>query len=311
MIVPKAVTGIALTVSDADKATVFYTDALNCRVLSDHVFEPGSYSQLAPGEPSAVRLVVLKLGEELIELVQYLDCIAAPIPPDSRSHDLWFQHMAIVVSDMDRAYDHLLLFDIEPISSGPQTMPDNNPDSSGVRAFKFKDLDRHSLELIWFPPDKRKPKWEPLPETLFLGIDHSAISVSDTQRSLSFYRDALNLNIAGRSHNTGPVQAALDNLPGADVKITTLGSDNMGIELLDYLQPSGSRPRNKNWRISDLPHRHLILEVQNLHDSLDTLQHSGVILSPRIVSFPNDYRYAEGRMLQDPDGHSLLLVTTP
>ncbi len=64
--------------------------------------------------------------------------------------------MAIVVSDMDRAYTHLRSFPIEPISIEAQTIPPDNKASGGVRAFKFKDRDGHNLELIWFPPDKGK-----------------------------------------------------------------------------------------------------------------------------------------------------------
>jgi choline dehydrogenase-like flavoprotein len=53
------------------------------------------------------RVVRMKLGEEAIELTQYLASEGRPIPADWRSNDRWFQHIAIVVSDMDKAYRHL------------------------------------------------------------------------------------------------------------------------------------------------------------------------------------------------------------
>ena len=304
---------MTLTVANADQATAFYVKAFGCIVLFDRLFEAGSYSQLGECAPSSVRVVTMRLGDEYIELQQYLDLDPAPIPKDSRSHDLWFQHAAIVVRDMDLAYQHLTKFEIEPISvGGPKTIPQSNPDAGGVRAFKFRDMDGHSLELIWFPPDKRDDKWQNPGERLFLGIDHSAIAVSDTEQSLSFYRDILNLEVAGHGNNKGDTQAALDNLPVADVKLTTIESAKINIELLNYQQPQDSRPRPQNWKISDLSHRHLILEVPDLRSSLEALQRYAISdSSPRIVPLPDDYRYTAGILTQDPDGHSILLVTAP
>jgi catechol 2,3-dioxygenase-like lactoylglutathione lyase family enzyme len=48
---------------------------------------------------------------------------------------------------------------------------------------------------------------------LFLGIDHSALSVASTSRSLAFYR-ALSLRVSERSVNRGPAQERLDGVAG-------------------------------------------------------------------------------------------------
>lgn len=222
--------------------------------------------------------------------------------------------MAIVVSDMELAHRHLQLFDMEPISPVPQTIPADNPAAGGVQAFRFRDVDGHSLELIWFPADKRKPKWQAPGERLFLGIDHSEIAISQTEKSLAFYQDILGLSVASGSNNTGTVQATLDNLPAADVKITSLQPSDqptsMGIELLEYLQPQDSRPRPQIWQMKDLPHRHLVLDVDSLN--LHGLNHHKItIVSPGIVQLPDAYRYSRGVLIKDPDGHSLLLVAAP
>jgi hypothetical protein len=76
------------------------------------------------------------------------------------------------------------------------------------------------LEIIWFPPGKGDSKWQQRAadilaaeraetasndpgSTLFLGIDHTAIVVSDTDRSLAFYRDSLGMRVAGGAENYG------------------------------------------------------------------------------------------------------------
>jgi len=56
-----------------------------------------------------------------------------------------------------------------------------------------------SLEILEFPPDKGSAKWHRPTGNLFLGIDHTAIVVSDTDASLRFYRDLLGMCVAGES----------------------------------------------------------------------------------------------------------------
>src|SRR5437870_261646 len=70
-------------------------------------------------------------------------------------------------------------------SSGPQRLPDWNTKAGGIRAFYFRDRDDHVLEVLQFPPGKSEARWHST-DRLFLGIDHTAIVVSDTDRSVAF-----------------------------------------------------------------------------------------------------------------------------
>ena len=99
----------------------------------------------------------MRLGDQEIALVRF-SARGRPYPPGSRSDDLWFQHLAIVVSNMDAAYAHLSSHPgWRPVSEGgPQLLP---PMNGAVRAFKFRDPDGHPLELIWFPPDQGRSVW--------------------------------------------------------------------------------------------------------------------------------------------------------
>ncbi len=83
-----------------------------------------------------------------------------PIPQDSRSLDHWFQHIAIVVRDMDQAYEKLRRNKVKHVSTAPQTLPAWNKDAGGIKAFYFRDPEDHVLEIIWFPPGKGSPKWQ-------------------------------------------------------------------------------------------------------------------------------------------------------
>jgi catechol 2,3-dioxygenase-like lactoylglutathione lyase family enzyme len=178
-----------------------------------------------------MRIARMRLGDESIELTEFLAPRGRPAPVDARSNDRWFQHVAIIVSDMDRAYQWLRERKVQHASSGPQLLPEWNKNAGGIRAFYFRDPDGHPLEILWFPSGKGKAKWHAPSEKLFLGIDHTAIVISDTEASLRFYRDRLGMEVAGESENYGPEQERLNNVFGARLRITALrAASGPGIE---------------------------------------------------------------------------------
>jgi catechol 2,3-dioxygenase-like lactoylglutathione lyase family enzyme len=221
------VDSVGITVSDMNRVLPFYTNTLPFQVVSDTGTDP--------------RVVRLKLGDEFFVLTDYAQD-GRSIPADSRSNDRWFQHIAIIVSDMDKAYAHFQAHNVQHVSPAPQTIPAWNKGAAGIRAFYFRDPDNHNLEILWFPPGKGSAKWQ-AKDRLFLGIDHTAIAVSDTETSLNYYRDTLGLKVAGTSENYGPEQERLNNVPGAHLRITSLrGATGPAIEFLEYLSPRDGRP---------------------------------------------------------------------
>src|SRR5262245_20349761 len=113
---------------------------------------------------------------------------------------------------MDEAYRMLRARGVRHASSGPQRLPDWNPNAGGIEAFYFKDPDGHALEIIHFPKGKGDSRWQRAAAPLFMGIDHTAIVVGDTETSLRFYRDALGLRPSGSSENYGTEQEHLNNV---------------------------------------------------------------------------------------------------
>jgi catechol 2,3-dioxygenase-like lactoylglutathione lyase family enzyme len=179
---------IGMTVADMDRSIDFYTDVLHFRKESDVEVAAEWFERLHGVFGARARVCTLRLGDECIELTQYLAPGGRPIPPDSRSNDLWFQHIAIIVRDMDEAYAHLRRHEVRHASTGPQTIPAWNQAAAGIRAFYFRDPDGHVLEVLEFPPDKGRPKWRDAgrADDLFLGIDHTAIVVRDSDASIAF-----------------------------------------------------------------------------------------------------------------------------
>src|SRR3974390_2134003 len=96
----QAVGPIQMTVSDMDRAVDFYTRVLTFEKTSDTEVYGEEVEQLFGVFGARVRLVRMRLGNEFIELAQFLAPRGRPIPVDSHSNDLWFHHIAIIVSDM-------------------------------------------------------------------------------------------------------------------------------------------------------------------------------------------------------------------
>lgn len=303
------VRSLVLTVSDLPRAVAFYESALGFSRVSENLIADPRNDYATGIFGTRVLSATLRLGDETIELQQYLSPTGQPIPADTRANDLWFQHFAVVVSDMERAYEHLQRFPIQYISSGPQTIPPSNVAAAGIRAFKFKDPDGHPLELLQFPPGKGNPKWQRGGDRLFLGIDHSAITVADTERSLAFYRDVIGLAVAGSSLNSGPTQEHLDGAFGAVVRVTGLRPEHAqgpGLEFLQYLTPSGGRPAPVTLLPNDVAHVRVVLEVDDVQQIADQLtQRRARFVSPGVVDLAGEGR---GLLVKDPDGHALMLV---
>jgi catechol 2,3-dioxygenase-like lactoylglutathione lyase family enzyme len=315
-----AVESVGMTVSDMDRSIDFYTNVLSFQKVSDVEVLGTEYEQLQGLFGVRLRVVKLQLGNESIELTEYLTPKGRPIPIDSRSNDRWFQHIAIAVSDMDKAYQHLRKYKIQHASTAPQRIPDTNKAAAGIRAFYFKDPDGHNLEIIYFPAGKGDPKWQKSTKNrTFLGIDHTAIVVSNTATSLKFYRDLLGLKLAGESTNYGTEQAHLNNVQDAKLHISGLRSTSgPGIEFLEYLEPKDGRSLPVDAKPNDLTHWQTTLVVKDLNAIVKRLQLVGgasprenrsTFISPAVVTIPGRILgFKQGILVRDPDGHPMRLV---
>jgi catechol 2,3-dioxygenase-like lactoylglutathione lyase family enzyme len=307
----EAVAAVGMTVADMDRSVEFYSKVLSFEKVSDAEVAGTDYEHLQGVFGLRMRVVRMKLGEEVIELTEYLAPEGRPIPVDSRSHDRWFQHVAIIVSDMDRAYKWLRQHKVRHASSGPQRLPDWNSNAGGIKAFYFKDPDGHALEILQFPPGKGDPKWQRKTDRLFLGIDHTAIVVSDTEASLKFYRETLGMKVVGQSENYGTEQEHLNNVFGARLRITALRAPaGPGIEFLEYLAPRDGRPRPAEARANDLLHWQTTVVTRDSEGAARSLLAGKfVFVSPGMVALPEGrLGFTKGLLVQDPDGHAMLLV---
>jgi len=289
--------------ADIRSAVAFHRDALGFRV-DDADATPPAWTMLPGLCDTPPCCAQLSLGAQTLVLTQFP--AAEPYPKDGASNDLGFQHCAVVVDDMNAAYDRVMRHGATPISqAGPQTLP---PPTGSVTAFKFRDPDGHPLELLAFPRGTGGPGWQSKQaDGPMLGIDHSAISVTDVERSVLFY-ELLGLRVAMRGVNQGVEQQRLDDLADVAVDVIALESATRTphLELLGYRQPQGRA--NEALSLTAVAADRLVWRVENADVLLDALT-DGDFADTVVAS--GFIRGATIALLRDPDGHLNVLNELP
>lgn len=294
---------VSRTVADLDGAVAFHRDALGFSMAATATHAQPAWGELMGLPGARGRSATMRLGAQELELLAF-DPPGAPYPPGSGTADAWFQHVAIVTSDMASACARLHAHRFTPISvHGPQLLP---PADGSVLAYKFRDPDGHPLELIQFPEGSGDPVWQDVAGTL-LGIDHSALDAPDVDASVDFYTRGLRFVVTSRTLNSGRAQQRLDRLDGDRVEVVALQPGMAGpahVELLGYSQPRG-RAFPAGMRSNDIAADRLVLQVNGLAALVDALRDLDAdFVSPGVVTI-NDGRQAA--MLRDPAGHCLML----
>lgn len=274
------IAAFGLTGRDARRLSDFYRAAFDCRLLNIDRLEGAPFEALMLVHGGAHR-ITLGLGRQMIEILQF-DQPGRPYPEPLSPIDNSFQHFALVVTDIDAAWRRLSTCSAwaSMTEGGPQCLP---PGTGNVKAFKFRDPEGHPLEFLEFPADRRPAYWNTQSSDLFLGIDHSALSVSDVRASLGFYQ-ALGLRATARTLNHGPEQERLDGMVAPQVDVIALEPPTATphVELLHYRTTAARNPVTLH--SNDLAATRLVMEAVGDVD--------GKLRSS---------------LLRDPDGHLLEL----
>ncbi len=306
-----AVGSIGITVSNMDRSVKFFSEALGFRKISDVELQGTDYENLEGIYGLHMRVVRMQLGDEYIDLTDYLTSGGRNIPADAKSNDLIFQHIAVVVSDMDKAYQQLRKHMVEYVSTEPQTLPASNPAAAGIKAFYFHDPDMHNIELIYFPKGKGQPKWQKANGKLFLGIDHTAIGVSNTDSSLVFYQEILGIQRKGESWNMGMEQARLNFVEGASLHITGLRTESgPGIEFLQYLTPGPGKSYPADTRADDVWYWQTTLVTDDAGKLYNQLKEAGYQMVSKgvVVLQIKNGKQVRAFVVRDRDGHAMLVM---
>jgi len=307
---------IGFTVADVDREAEFFTKVLQFEKIADFRVFGSEYDKMEGVFNANMRIVHLKLGDQIVELTQYVSPpTGRAIPVPSYSNDAWFEHMAIVVNDMDAAYKILQENHVRQISAYPITIPQTNRGAAGIKAIKFQDPEGHDLELLYYPPGKGEPSFQKPTSKLFLGLSHTAMTVGSTEQGVRFYRDLLGLEVSGFTFNTGTTQEVLDNLFNDTCRVTEIVAVAAPphIEFLEYKTPPGGRPMPADTRANDLWHWQTSLVTKDIQAVTARMREEGVqFITPDVVLIPQEAQaqigFKKAVLVRDPNGHAIRLI---
>jgi catechol 2,3-dioxygenase-like lactoylglutathione lyase family enzyme len=137
-------------------------------------------------------------------------------------------------------------------------------------------------------------------------LTHIGICVSDIERSIRFYRDALGFRYVSELEVAGEPSDSLLRLRNVELKAVYLERDGVRIELLHYGSPP-RKPAPRPHEMNDLGFTHLSFHVTDLEGTLAALREAGAtVLESTVVRIPGAGSLAA--FLTDPDGVLIELV---
>lgn len=305
------VAGFTLTVDNMDTSLEFYTKLLHFRKISEFTLSGKDLDKLFHLSDVKVRIVKLLLGQESLELIEFLQPKGRKIPANASKNDFNFQHLAIVVSNIDEAYLSLLKQGVSPSSLTPGHVPSSGSETGDVAVFYFKDPDHHQIQLIAFPPGKGESKWQRSLGQLFLGINHFAMTIKNTEKSLQFYHSLLGLKNAETRFYGDWKEERLKHVKTPKVQATLLESSyGPTLQLLQYIKPELGKEMPPNTKPNDMWSVLTQLSTLNIDRThLKMMQSKAFLLSSIPIKVPNA-PYKKAFLAKDPDGH-FVLISSP
>ena len=237
----RTVGGLAITVRDVDRSVDFYSRALLFEKVSDVQTSGADVARLFGVSGPRVRVVTMRLGAERLELVEDRGRVSRQTPAEAPRDERAVARIALAVNDIEQAS---LWLQRQHVQGTPEASADARQNTTGVRALSFEDPDGHALEIVEYPAGQGDARWQRPTDRVFLGIDHAALVVGDTDESLRFYRDTLGLRVTARRESDAPEPSSAGTTGRS--RITTLrGGGGPAIELFESPAPRDARPASQ------------------------------------------------------------------
>jgi len=141
-----------------------------------------------------------------------------------------------------------------------------------------------------------------------LRFTHIGIGVTDMDRSVAFYRDALGFVWEHELRLEGEPTDTLLRLRGSTVHAVYLTRDGVRIELMHFASPPAPPPHERVLTEPGLTH--LSLRVASMDQAAALVrEHGGTVLDDTMLNFPEAETFA--CFVRDPDGQLIELLQAP
>lgn len=141
-------------------------------------------------------------------------------------------------------------------------------------------------------------------------LDHIAVTVSDLERSLAFYRDTLGLKEVERHHLEGETISKMAAKPDVVLDVVRLCAPDTPTILIDLQQYQSPKGRVSDAKLGDVAHSHFCFGVPDVWEAYRELSAKGIEFISEPVTFDLESGILHVVWLKDPDGFILELVTS-
>jgi glyoxylase I family protein len=142
-------------------------------------------------------------------------------------------------------------------------------------------------------------------------LDHIAVNVSNTQRSLDFYCGILGLKQVEQHHLQGDEVDRMNGLKGVHAQSTRLAASETPDILIDLLEFITPKSRHADAVLGDIGHTHFCLGVANLPETYRELEAKGVEFVSAPCTFDLGWGIVRVVFCKDPDGNIVELHEIP
>tara|TARA_B100000749_G_scaffold78508_1_gene59272 strand:- start:112 stop:561 length:450 start_codon:yes stop_codon:yes gene_type:complete len=140
-----------------------------------------------------------------------------------------------------------------------------------------------------------------------IATNHTSFTVSDLDRSLAFFRDALGFEVTSKGPRSPSLIQAITGVEGAEVLIAYVRGPGHSIELIEYIEPetrSSVRPRP-----CDTGFSHIAYDVDNIDAAIQAARdHSVEPIGPVVAIDQGPNRGSRVAYLRDPDGITIEFI---
>jgi catechol 2,3-dioxygenase-like lactoylglutathione lyase family enzyme len=144
---------------------------------------------------------------------------------------------------------------------------------------------------------------------MITSVNHTSFTVSDLDRSVSFYRDLLGMGLISLAGRDPGFVEKITGIPGANVKVAYLQAPGHRLELIQYFSPSGKK---LDLQTNNVGCAHVGFNVDDLPRMYAELKAKGVQFKSapqEVPAGPN--KGTKAVYFMDPDGLPLELLQTP
>lgn len=135
------------------------------------------------------------------------------------------------------------------------------------------------------------------------GLHHVGLSVTDIDRSLTFYRDALGMDVESRNGFSGERYDAILALEGVEGIVAVLKRPQLELELFEFTHPQPAKG-DPGRPVCDHGITHFCIAVDNIEVEYERLREAGA----RPHCPPLDFGTAKATYVRDPDGNVVELL---